>query len=55
MTFADLLAGESVFLDANTLVYLFGLHPVFGPTCRQFLHHRDSHFGRSLTDKLLSS
>jgi len=28
MTFADLLAGEAVFLDANTLVYHFVSDPV---------------------------
>jgi predicted nucleic acid-binding protein len=38
MTFADLLAGEAIFLDANTLVYHFGPHPVFGPACNQLLH-----------------
>ena len=27
MTFADLLRGDSVFLDANTLVYHFEPHP----------------------------
>ena len=35
MTFADLLRGESVFLDANTLVYHFQPHPIFGPACQQ--------------------
>lgn len=30
MTFADLLSGESVFLDANTLVYYFGAHAAWG-------------------------
>ncbi len=33
MTFADLPAGASVFLDANTLVYHFQPHAVFGPAC----------------------
>src|SRR5438309_1983565 len=37
MIFADLSAGESTFLDANTLVYHFGPHPVFGPACNQLL------------------
>jgi predicted nucleic acid-binding protein len=37
MIFADLPAGASVFLDANTLVYHFGPHPVFGPACNQLL------------------
>jgi predicted nucleic acid-binding protein len=35
MTFDDLLAGESVFLDANTLVYHFQPHPTFGPAATQ--------------------
>jgi len=30
MNFASLSAGESVFLDANVLVYHFGPHPVLG-------------------------
>jgi hypothetical protein len=29
MTFADLLAGDSVFVDANTLTYHFQPHPVW--------------------------
>jgi len=37
MIFADLPLGASVFLDANTLVYHFGPHPVFGPACNQLL------------------
>ncbi len=44
MIFADLLTGESVFLDANTLVYHFTLHPTFGAACSQLLdriEHQD--------------
>jgi hypothetical protein len=37
MTFADLLPGESVFVDANVLVYHFGPHPAFGPACAQLI------------------
>jgi predicted nucleic acid-binding protein len=37
MRFADLAAGDQVFLDANTLVYYFGPHPVFGPACNQLI------------------
>jgi hypothetical protein len=37
MTFADLLAGESVFLDANALVYHFAAHPAFGAACTRLL------------------
>ena len=33
MIFADLVAGASVFVDANTLVYHFQPHPVFGSPC----------------------
>lgn len=33
MTFGDLLRGESVFIDANTLVYHFTVHPSFGAAC----------------------
>jgi predicted nucleic acid-binding protein len=35
MIFADLVAGESVFVDANVLIYHFGPHPTFGPACHQ--------------------
>jgi predicted nucleic acid-binding protein len=37
MTFADLLRGDSVFLDANTLVYHFEPHPTFGPPAHQLV------------------
>lgn len=37
MIFADLPAGASVFVDANTLVYHFQPHPVFGPACTALL------------------
>ncbi len=37
MTFADLLTGESVFLDANTLVYHFGSHATWGAACTGLL------------------
>jgi predicted nucleic acid-binding protein len=37
MTFADIPAGESVFLDANTLVYYFLADPTYGPACRDLL------------------
>lgn len=33
MTFADLVAGDAVFLDANTFIFHFGPHPVFGTAC----------------------
>jgi hypothetical protein len=37
MILADLVAGESVFVDANTLTYQFQPHPVWGPACSQLL------------------
>jgi predicted nucleic acid-binding protein len=37
MTFADLPAGAPVFLDANTLVYHFQPHPLFGAACNQLI------------------
>lgn len=37
MTFADLLNGDRLFLDANTLVYHFEPHPTFGRSCTQLL------------------
>ena len=37
MTFAALAAGESVFLDANPLVYHFAPDPLFGPACHQLI------------------
>jgi predicted nucleic acid-binding protein len=37
MTFADLATGDSVFVDANTLIYYFGPHPTFGAACGQLL------------------
>jgi predicted nucleic acid-binding protein len=37
MIFTDLPAGASVFVDANTLVYRFSLHPQFSPPCVDLL------------------
>jgi predicted nucleic acid-binding protein len=37
MTFEDLPAGSSVFLDANTLVYPFAPEPVLGPPCAKLI------------------
>ncbi len=37
MTFADLVAGTQVFVDANSLIYHFSPHPVFGPACKQLV------------------
>jgi predicted nucleic acid-binding protein len=41
MIFTDLSAGDSVFVDANTLVYRFSLHARFGPACRDLLDRID--------------
>jgi predicted nucleic acid-binding protein len=37
MTFVDLPAAVSVFIDANTFIYHFGPDPLFGPACQQLL------------------
>lgn len=37
MTFADLAAHDHIFLDANTLVYHFASHQVFGPAANQLI------------------
>jgi predicted nucleic acid-binding protein len=37
MTFADLVAGDDVFVDANSFIYHFGPDPVLGPPCSQLL------------------
>jgi predicted nucleic acid-binding protein len=37
MIFADLVAGDSVFVDANSLIYHFAPDPVLGPPCSQLL------------------
>ena len=35
MTFANLVAGDSVFVDANSFIYQFAPDPVLGPPCSQ--------------------
>jgi predicted nucleic acid-binding protein len=42
MTFADLVGGESIFLDANPLVYHFAPHPKFGSACTQLIKRIDN-------------
>jgi predicted nucleic acid-binding protein len=37
MIFADLMAGDAVFVDANTLTYHFEPHPIWGPPCAALL------------------
>lgn len=41
MIFADLAAGQSVFLDANVLVYHFAPDPVLGPHCAPLVQRID--------------
>jgi predicted nucleic acid-binding protein len=54
MIFADLAAGDAVFVDANTLVYHFGPHPTFGPACQQLTHRIENQdlFGFTSTHTL---
>jgi predicted nucleic acid-binding protein len=49
MTFADLLAGEAIFLDANTLVYHFVSDPVYGAACSQLLQRIENKEIQGLT------
>jgi predicted nucleic acid-binding protein len=42
MIFADLVAGDSVFVDANTFIYHFGPDPVLGPPSSQLLQRIES-------------
>jgi predicted nucleic acid-binding protein len=37
MTFADLVAGDSVFVDANTLIYHCSIDPTWGLACTNLL------------------
>src|SRR4051794_34776899 len=37
MKFDELPAGESIFLDANTLVYHFIPYPILGPLCSKLI------------------
>jgi predicted nucleic acid-binding protein len=37
MIFTDLSAGQAVFLDANTFVYHYQPHSVFGPPCTELI------------------
>jgi predicted nucleic acid-binding protein len=41
MIFADLQAGDAVFVDANIFVYAFGPDPTWGPACDQLLDRID--------------
>ncbi len=37
MTFADLVKGDSLFVDANTFIYHCTIDPVWGPACTDLL------------------
>jgi len=43
MTFADLPAGDRIFLDANPLVYYFGAHALFGPCSNHLIKRIENH------------
>jgi predicted nucleic acid-binding protein len=49
MIFADLLAGEPVFVDANILIYHFGPHPIFGAACQQLVQRIEKQEIRGFT------
>src|SRR4051794_7958136 len=49
MTFADLPAGETLFLNANPLIYHFAPDPVFGTACTQLLARIANQEIRALT------
>lgn len=42
MIFADLVAGDSLFVDANVLTYYFQPHPRWGAACAQLLVRIDN-------------
>ncbi len=44
MTFADLVKGDSVFIDANVLIYYFVPHPQFGPACHQLVQQIENQY-----------
>jgi predicted nucleic acid-binding protein len=43
MTFAQIPASATIFLDANTLVYHFANHPSFGAACTQLVKRIEQH------------
>lgn len=43
MIFTQIASGESVFLDANTLIYHFANELTFGPACVQLLERIEKH------------
>jgi hypothetical protein len=49
MIYADLATGDSVFVDATTLIHLFQPHAVFGPLSQQLVHRIDQQDLRGCT------
>lgn len=49
MTFADLVAGEEIFLDANPFVYHFVADPQYGAACSQLLQRVENQEIQGLT------
>lgn len=49
MTFADLGAGEAIFLDANPFVYHFVSDPLYGAACSQLLQRVENQELRGFT------
>lgn len=49
MTFADLVVGDVIFLDANTLVYHFTSDPLYGPACSRLLQRIENQEIQGLT------
>jgi hypothetical protein len=43
MTFADVIAGEAIFLDANAFVYHFVSDPIFGAASSQAVQRIEVH------------
>jgi predicted nucleic acid-binding protein len=43
MILTDLVDGESVFLDANILVYYFAPHPQYGQACHALIQRVENH------------
>ena len=63
MTFLDLPQGSPVFVDANTLIYHFTVHPTFGAACSDLLRriekgevvaHASTHVVAELMHKLMT-
>lgn len=44
MIFADLVAGDALFVDANTLIHLFEPHPRRGPLCHLLIQRIDKQY-----------